>query len=248
MTALDEEGGFWTLAPSQHKQPLWNFLSPSSPSSSQPVARSYHSTTTNTQSQIYIHAGCAASGRLRDFWSFDINTQDWKQLPDAPGPARGGTSLCFAGGKVWRFGGFDGEREIGGVLDVFDVGNGEWEESIAFEADGVRGPGARSVAGLVPVVIGSGDGEGKLYLIAIFGEADPSSLGHEGAGKMLGDVWAFDVEGGEWMKVDDGQVGGEKPAPRGWFGAVTVGPGRLAVVGGLGEDNERLGDAWVLEF
>jgi hypothetical protein len=104
------------------------------------------------------------------------------------------------------------------------------------------------VAGLVPVVVG--DGKGKLYLVAVFGEADPSSLGHEGAGKMLGDVWAFDVEGRKWRKVDDSATAGSdgKPAPRGWFGAAAVGPGQLAVVGGLGEDNDRLGDAWVLEF
>ena len=246
MTALDEEGGFWTLSPSQ-PQPQWTFLSPStSPSSPTPQPRSYHSTTTDSHSQIYIHAGCASSGRLRDFWSFDINSQTWQQLPDAPGRARGGTSLCFAADKVWRFGGFDGEREIGGLLDVYDVAKGEWGKSVEFEADGVKGPGARSVAGLVPVVV-SGE---KLYLIAIFGEADPSSLGHEGAGKMLGDVWAFDVEGEKWVRVNDTQSGSgsERPAPRGWFGAAAAGPGRLAVVGGLGEDNERLGDAWVLEF
>jgi hypothetical protein len=65
---------------------------------------------------------------------------------------------------------------------------------------------------------------------------------------MLGDVWAFDVEGGRWVRVDDTQSGSGRPAPRGWFGAAAVGPGRLAVVGGLGEDNERLGDAWVLEL
>jgi hypothetical protein len=139
------------------------------------------------------------------------------------------------------------------VLDVYDVGKGKWESSVEFKADGVDGPRARSVAGLVPVVLrgnggDGGDEDGKLYLVAAFGEADPSSLGHEGAGKMLGDVWAFDVDGGKWLRVDDAQSGGEKPAPRGWFGTAAVGPGRLAVVGGLGEDNKRLADAWVLEF
>ena len=129
---------------------------------------------------------------------------------------------------------------------MYDVAKGEWGKSVVFEADGVKGPGARSVAGLVPVVV-SGE---RLYLVAVFGEAGPSSLGHEGAGKMLGDVWAFDVEGEKWVRVNDTQSGSgsERPAPRGWFGAAAAGPGRLAVVGGLGEDNERLGDAWVLEF
>jgi len=250
MTALDENGGFWTLTPetSTNQTPQWNLLLPSSsPSSSSqlPPARSYHSTTTDGTSQIFIHAGCAANGRLRDLWAFDVEAKTWKELPSAPGPARGGTSLCFAGGKVWRFGGFDGEKEIGGFVDCFDVGSGEWEESVEFVADGKEGPGARSVAGFVPVVIGGG----KLVLVAVFGEADPSSLGHEGAGKMLGDVWAFDVGEKKWMRVDESSQGGSgRPAARGWFGAAAVGQGRLAVVGGLGEDNERLGDAWVLEF
>lgn len=157
--------------------------------------------------------------------------------------------MCFAAGRVWRFGGFDGERELGGVVDFFDVEEGSWGR-VEFEG----GPGARSVGGFVAVRVGGGEGDGKKgkdYLVVVFGEADPSSIGHEGAGRMLGDVWAFDVEEERWVRVVDdcGDVGGERPAPRGWFGAaVAVGPGRLAVVGGLGEDNERLGDAWVLEF
>ncbi|CAG8602442.1 10335_t:CDS:10, partial [Scutellospora calospora] len=242
MTALDEHGGFWTLTPgtTTTKQPQWNLLLPSSPTAPHPSARSYHSATIDGTSQIFIHAGCAADGRLRDLWSFNVNDRTWRQLPNAPGPARGGTSLCFAEGKVWRFGGFDGKREIGGLIDFFDVERGEWGDSVEFVADGVEGPRARSVAGFVPVVLGSG----KLVLIAVFGEADPSSLGHEGAGKMLGDVWAFEVEGRRWMRVDGTTSTSQRPAPRGWFGAAAVGQGRLAVVGGLGEDNERLGDAW----
>jgi len=246
MTALDEAGGFWTLRPeTATTEPQWSLLPPSSPSSPLPPARSYHSVTNDGTSQIFIHAGCAADGRLRDLWSFDVNERTWTQLPNAPGPSRGGTSLCFAEGKIWRFGGFDGKREIGGLIDCFDVDRGEWGDSVEFVADGVEGPRARSVAGFVPVYVGGGK---RLVLIAIFGEADPSSLGHEGAGKMLGDVWAFDVEGRRWAKVDDTATTSQRPAPRGWFGAAAVGRGRLAVVGGLGEDNERLGDAWVLDF
>jgi hypothetical protein len=31
--------------------------------------------------------------------------------------------------------------------------------------------------------------------VTIFGERNPSSLGHAGAGKMFGDVWAYDIAG-----------------------------------------------------
>jgi len=40
-------------------------------------------------------------------------------LPDAPGP-RSGTSIAYGRGKLWRFGGFDGTRELG-ELDYLDL-------------------------------------------------------------------------------------------------------------------------------
>jgi hypothetical protein len=144
--------------------------------------------------------------------------------------------------------GFDGKTEQGGALDTFDTATNAWK-TISFSADGVSGPEARSVAALLAVTIA-----GRESLVTVFGERDPSSLGHAGAGKMLGDVWAFDVHDEKWSQVniagldsDDG-----KPAPRGWFDADVVAfeGGRSGVVvhGGLAESNERLGDVWVLEF
>jgi len=143
---------------------------------------------------------------------------------------------------VWRMGGFDGKEEIGGSVESFDLVSGKWE-SFGFEADGVKGPGARSVAALLPLRVA-----GKEYLVTVFGEADPSSLGHAGAGKMLEDAWAFDIGGQSWDKLDIKEAVEGKPAPRGWFGATAVSDHVLAVVGGLGEDNERLNDIWTLEF
>lgn len=239
MSALPEDGGLWTFAPTTS---TWSFIKPTDSSAPYPEARSYHSSTTDTSSRIFIHAGCATSGRLRDFWSFDIRSKTWNQLPEAPGPKRGGTSLCFAAGKVWRMGGFDGKEEIGGSVDSFDLASEKWE-SFAFCADGERGPGARSVAALVPLMV-----EGKDCLVSVFGEADPSNLGHAGAGEMLEDAWVFDMGAKTWSKLEirEGQDG--KPASRGWFGATAIGDHLLAVVGGLGEDNERLSDIWTLDF
>lgn len=239
MSALPESGSFWTF---DTKNSAWYLLSPHDLNAPYPEPRSYHTAVTDGRSQIFVHAGCPASGRLRDFWAFDITARTWKQLPSAPGPERGGTSICFAVGKIWRMGGFDGKAEIGGVIDSFDLATDAWE-SHTFAPDGSTGPGARSVAALLPLDIG-----GKAHLVSIFGEADPSILGHAGAGKMLGDVWAFEIESKTWRRVhtDGGQNG--NPAPRGWFGAAVNGERRLVVLGGLGEDNERLDDAWALEF
>jgi hypothetical protein len=65
---------------------------------------------------------------------------------------------------------------------------------------------------------------------------------------MLGDVWAYDIDSATWS--EDAAKGGDanKPFPRGWFDADVVNPSEILVLGGLGETNERLCDAWLLEF
>ncbi|KAL9026586.1 MAG: hypothetical protein Q9196_004769 [Gyalolechia fulgens] len=78
---------------------------------------------------------------------------------------------------------------------------------------------------------------------------DPSSLGHEGAGKMLDDVWVFDIRSRRWTEVQARP--GEAPTARGWYDADVVrGSTKEAIVvhGGLNESNERLGDVWSLEI
>lgn len=141
---------------------------------------------------------------------------------------------------MYRMNGFDGKTEQGGSVDVYSPEANSWE-SIAYNPDGVEGPTPRSVAALLPVTVG-----GRGYLVTLFGERDPSSLGHQGAGKMLGDVWAFDLETKTWTQV---QTEGEAvPASRGWFDADVLGESTLLVQGGLGESNDRLGDVWSLQF
>jgi hypothetical protein len=141
--------------------------------------------------------------------------------------------------------GFDGKTEQGAALDIFDVSRNEWK-TVTFPADGIAGPEARSVAALLAVTI-----SGHECLVTLFGERDPSSLGHAGAGKMLGDVWAFDVEDEKWSEILVSNSDG-KPAARGWFDADVLQlegrRGGIVVHGGLAESNERLGDVWVLEF
>ena len=91
---------------------------------------------------------------------------------------------------------------------------------------------------------------GRPSLITAFGESDPSSLGHAGAGNMLPDAWIWDIENQRWSKIV-GEEGGEVPQARGWFAAdamVVEGKECIIVQGGLAEDNQRLDDAWVLSF
>ena len=243
MDPVDESGKLWAYTPATS---AWSVLEPAPAPSGAPIpappARSYHALTSDGASTLFLHAGCPAKGRLSDLWSFDIQARVWTELAAAPPPARGGTSLAYLAGKIYRMGGFDGKSEQGGSVDVYDIATNTWE-SIAFST-GRDGPEARSVAALVPVKV-----HGRDYLVTMFGERDPSSLGHEGAGKMLRDVWAFDVETKTWARLEPGS-GTEIPAARGWFGADVVrsnnGPDGVVVHGGLAEDNSRLGDVWKL--
>jgi hypothetical protein len=139
---------------------------------------------------LFVHAGCPASGRTNDLWGFDIRSQTWKEYPTAPGKPRGGTALSISKHKIYRYGGFNGESEEGGQLDILELGldtfndkggkgeltvtaKGNWETLDFFE-ENMNHPGNRSVAGFQTITTGMG----REYLILMFGERDPSSQGH----------------------------------------------------------------------
>lgn len=244
MIPVEENGAVWEYSPSKE---TWTKHTPTDSSKPFPPARSYHTSASDGDSTFYIHAGCPASGRLSDLWAFDVKKQEWTQLPDAPAPHRGGTSIAFSNGKLYRMNGFDGNTEVGGSVDVFDIKSKEWSTK-SFKADGYDGPEARSVCTLLPVRLGRKD-----KLLTLFGERDPSSLGHAGAGKMFSDVWIYDINEEWWTKLDPDAGEQGKPAPRGWFDADVIkeeGLGNESVVvhGGVGENNERLDDVWLLKF
>lgn len=244
MAPVEEHGAVWSYSPAEQS---WTKLVPVDRSAPFPPARSYHTSTSDGSSIFYVHAGCPSSGRLSDLWAFDVAQRSWKQLPDAPAPHRGGASIAFSDGKLFRMNGFDGTTEVGGSIDIFDVNSNTWSTK-SFRADGNDGPEPRSVCTLLPVQLGR-----KQKLLTLFGERDPSSLGHEGAGKMLGDVWIYDISEEWWTKLSPVSGDNGTPANRGWFDADVIksegmGNDSIIVHGGLGEDNSRLDDVWVLKF
>lgn len=246
MTPVEENGSFWVFDPSK---PQWDFLSPKTTSHEFPQARSYHTLTNDGKDTIYLHAGCPENGRLSDLWSFHVSSSLWTRLASAPDPPRGGTSIAFSDGLIYRMNGFDGKAELGGSIDIYSPDANTWTTHV-YDADGKSGPGPRSVGALVSLNIG-----GRPSLVTLFGERDPSSLGHQGAGKMLSDIWILDLQSKVWREAqvqDDKDVSlehslDEYPASRGWFAAEPFGRG-IVVQGGLGESNDRLNDAWLLEF
>ncbi|KAF5563809.1 kelch repeat-containing protein [Fusarium phyllophilum] len=240
MKPVEEKGAIWRYNTAEN---TWDSIEPTDLSAPFPVGRSYHCITSDGVDQLYLHSGCPEQNRLSDLWAFDVIKRTWAELPSAPGPSRGGSSIAFHDGKLYRMNGFDGKTEQGGALDIYNINTSSWS-TVTYNPDGVEGPEARSVATLLAISVQS-----KTFLITMFGERDPSALGHAGAGNMLSDVWVFDVEGGAWQRVE---IGDDGPVARGWFDADVAGNGdaKDAVVahGGLGEDNQRLGDVWLLRF
>ncbi|KAL8694004.1 MAG: hypothetical protein Q9224_003651 [Gallowayella concinna] len=222
MEALDEAGAVWEY---DTRLDHWTSLAPVKGSPC-PDPRSYHSSTSTahplpsqknsteaTQGDadpeahgtIFIHGGCTVAGRLNDLWGFDVAARTWSPFPDAPGQARGGSSLTFARDRLYRFGGFNGKVELGGQIDYLDLRattiddqsgksesavvakTGKWETVTSLPGSPM--PGNRSVAGLQPVTTG----QGRNYLVLFLGEKDASSKGHEGAGRFWDDVWSFQL-------------------------------------------------------
>ncbi len=94
-----------------------------------------------------------------------------------------------------------------------------------------------------------------------------AQAGHAGAGTFHDDVFILHVPSGRWTRCRPaGPATAAGPGPRGWFAAARLpaaapaaaaaggaavdgdaadGEERVAVFGGLAEDNARLGDGWV---
>lgn len=241
MAPIEEAGSFWVFDPNTT---TWSQVKPADQAQRPyPLGRSYHALSNDGKDTIFLHAGCPEKGRLGDLWAFSISSREWREICSAPKPGRGGTSIAHAEGKLFRMNGFDGKNEQGGALDVFDIEMGTWS-SITYPPDGISGPAARSVSCLLPVML-----RGKSFLVTMFGEHDPSSLGHQGAGKMLSDAWIFDIKSQQWTEI---QVDAKNAPPaRGWFASdVCSDLSHLSIVihGGLAESNERLGDVWRLDI
>lgn len=247
MVALQEEGRVWQFSTSSRQ---WQAIDPTS--DAYPEARSYHSSTSAPElGKIFIHAGCPASGRETDLWSFDIQSKSWTKLDNAPAAARGGPGFTYALGKLWRYGGFDGKNEIGGQLDYIDISRDSEETAAKWQSvkfDEGKCPGARSVTGLQVVHI-----KDEPFLVAYLGERDASNLGHAGAGVFWNDIWALaltregEIASESWEKCEIESKGEELPE-RGWFASDLVGKDQVLVYGGLNARNERESDGVLLSF
>ncbi|KAI1793182.1 hypothetical protein LXA43DRAFT_286162 [Ganoderma leucocontextum] len=226
-----------------------------------PESCSYHVSVAHGDN-VYIHAGCPASGRLGTLHAFNITGSQWKALASAPEPGRGGTSLAattVAGKDVLlRFGGFCGQQlpSAAGEVDVYVISEDKWL-TVQPTADPTHGsPGPRSVAGFThfqspfPAL-------SNAVAVLYHGERDASSQGHAGAGEFWDDVWVLLKEGDDvlngwsWQHLEvysDDHI----PEGRGWFPPAAWVDGhddtKLVLFGGLLSSNERSDELWELEI
>eukprot|EP00775_Hariotina_reticulata_P003513 gene3513-3783_t len=94
------------------------------------------------------------------------------------------------------------------------------------------------------------------HIVTFGGEVSPSDKGHAGAGNFTAAAYCLapahlckigaDVDG--WHELGVASQGSEGPGPRGWFASTGVRGRDLLVHGGLGQDNQRLGDMWLLQL
>ncbi|GAA5996654.1 uncharacterized protein JCM10292_003115 [Rhodotorula paludigena] len=245
------ETGIWAFDPStaswaQHET-----------NGEQPEPRSFH-TMAACGDNLYLHAGCPASGRLAQLHSLDLTNWTWTRLPDAPEPARGGTVLtalpaCTASTPLLaRYGGFAG-YEVGG-LDIYDVEAQKWSTIDEQVEGGGEGPGKRSVQSFVGTD-GALEYKDKV-VVALLSmgerEAAPKELGHDGAGFFHSDAWALLATKDaaptfSWLRLESSARSKGQPEPRGWLASTLVAGSQVIIHGGLNAKNERLADAWTLE-
>ncbi|KAG0267650.1 hypothetical protein DFQ27_008553 [Actinomortierella ambigua] len=226
-----------------------------------PAPRSFHAMAAS-DSDIYVFGGCPTKGRLNDLHKFSLSSGAWSVLPTPPITPRGGAAMAYHGNRLYIHGGFTGKEESD--LVIYDTTTGEWVQTLPSSANA---PGARSVHAIVPLASSSSSSSSfsnsaeSDRLLVLFGEGNPSHLGHEGAGEFWGDVWMATLpKSSSSLKGEDGRlpVHYEKvtleaaesaqdnlPCPRGWFQALPWN-GNVVLSGGLAANNTRLNDMYLL--
>lgn len=246
-------------------QDLWSFsfdsstwtLIESNELSVPPTPRSFHRMISVGSNTLYVFGGCGAAGRLNDLYSYNIDTNIWKKLADAPAdmPGRGGPGFVAneQGDSLFVVGGFCGSESNG--VWKYDILNDTWS-TVLEEGNKI----------LRPFSVASGVTMGST-LVFFGGEVNPSEKGHEGAGGFTNDVIFLDgTTGLPTITTTISSV--ELPTERGWMDAAAVrmesdNSGQesksignntswtLVVFGGLSGSDEqpiRLDDVWLLKM
>lgn len=245
---MDEKAmnDLWKLDASGGKgSETWSLVEPSASSGPPPEPRSFHRMICVGDS-LYVFGGCGASGRLADFYRFDLGDKTWHNLGASTLRGRGGANLLSLSSNsiLAVVAGFAGEETADG--QSFDIGKNQWNGQLLDES--LKGMRPRSVC-----ISASFPSVG--YSIIFGGEVDPSERGHEGAGGFENDVVVLKEDSGKYVETIKASTAGPWPEQRGWSDGAFVdngeNTGQLFIFGGLSGDDanpKRLNDLWRMDI
>jgi hypothetical protein len=229
-----------------------------------PNLRFGHSMTSNKVDRVYLHAGAGRGDGMDcfdDLWVLHLNPPRWQIINSTPRLMCRGTSIAFSeyDGRLYRYGGERCVRDpdrffaMEGALEYCyaEAARPQWHS--AWEArqtaDMTSRPQDRSHAALLSVDFKDSDQKSRHLLVTMFGRSSRNDQNQD-VHELFRDMWAWDIVGQEWIKVEQRETGrdGELPVARDRFAAVVLGDGRILLHGGMGRRRPLGGLNWVPEL
>ena len=231
-----------------------------------PPPRSSHQTVAvpSDGGKLFVFGGEFSSSNqaqfhhYRDFWSLDLSTFAWEQIPAKSGPsARSGHRMVHAGGYLVVFGGFfDNLREVKYYNDLFlfDLSLYKWTR--VTPEPGAPVPSPRSGFQLCVDPVGGVEQAGLVLLYGGYfkkqvkmqqfdSHKDKSQVEElSDTGVEYRDLWSFDVGLKKW---DTLKKSGTPPSSRSGF-AMCLHKRRLIVFGGVHDEDTPDGDGLLSTF
>lgn len=194
-----------------------------------PAARFGHTGTWVPGVGLVVWSGQAGPDFFSDAWAFDPAAMTWRSLPEAgdtPTARYGSCAALGPDGRLWISHGFTEDAGRFSDTRAYDFTTERWSDETP--------DGTIATIRCLHDCLWTPDGRFLIY------------AGQTTGAPAIGDLWARPLESG-WTKVPD-----VKPAPRQLYALATVesgqGAGRAFVLGGAGQDGDKLSDLWSLDL
>ena len=194
-----------------------------------PIARSQYGMADDGEGHIYLYGGSpAVNASLNDFWAFDVESDDWQQLPNGVVPALVEPHLAVdSQGNVWEFGGIANPLYPHISVDGHSFGLYEYQPSLGAWRDATPDdaqPGVDWPAGREDFGFAFDSQAGNLVVFAGEGQDDA----------VLNDMWTYNEQTSIWTEVTQSYAnsGGQIIAPRSIYNISADAAGHLYLFGG----------------